>query len=461
MKNSNKGFVMRTWLKILISVVVIIGLAGAGAYQGFQSYMNHRLNQVKRVKVDKSKLSCVDVNGYVNIALLGVDSRSMSKKALKNANTDAIIIVSLNSKTNEVSLTSVYRDTYLRLQGPGGQYYGKINGALAAGGIEGSLKSLNEAMGLDIDQYVLFNFKMVAQLVDAVGGIEVNVHDYEIQQLNKYTIQTARNIHQKDYKLVKKAGKQTLQGVQAVSYGRIRKGVGDDFKRTSRMRVVIKKVTAKLKNLSISQMSDIMDVCLKQCQTNMSNKDMMAMAYRVPKMEFKKSSGFPYYFTGATLQGASSILPVNWEKNVKKFHKRVFGQEDYECPSSVIEIGNYLAAVTPDSGTQTYAPATAPAGSTSGYSRPAGGTSTSGTTGGSAASSGNAGRSAAPAGNTGSGSASTGTSSGSTGSGASGNGGTSSGSAGTSGGAGTSGSASAGSGQSSSGSSPAPEGGVG
>ena len=91
-------------------------------------------------------------------------------------------------------------------------------------------------MDLNVDKYVLFNFKMVSDLVNSVGGITVDVKDYEIQQLNKYTKQTAHNIGQKKYKLVTKAGKQKLEGVQAVSYGRIRKGVGDDFKRTSRMR---------------------------------------------------------------------------------------------------------------------------------------------------------------------------------------------------------------------------------
>lgn len=89
-------------------------------------------------------------------------------------------------------------------------------------------------MDLNISNYVVVNFKAVADLVDAVGGIEVDVQDYEIEQLNKYTIETAKNIGHDDYKLVESAGVQTLEGVQAVSYGRIRKGVGDDFKRTEK-----------------------------------------------------------------------------------------------------------------------------------------------------------------------------------------------------------------------------------
>ena len=99
-----------------------------------------------------------------------------------------------------------------------------------------TMKTLNQAMDLNISKLWVVNFKAVADLSRRqVGGIEVDVQDYEIQQLNKYTKETAENIGTKKYNLVKSAGVQTLEGVQAVSYGRIRKGVGDDFKRTERM----------------------------------------------------------------------------------------------------------------------------------------------------------------------------------------------------------------------------------
>ena len=107
----------KKWPKVL-AVVLILLIAGAGgAYAYARHFMNKKLNQVHRVKVDKNKLSIVDVKGYVNIALLGVDSRGMNKKNLKDSNTDCIIIVSMNTKTKKVNLISVYRDTYLRING--------------------------------------------------------------------------------------------------------------------------------------------------------------------------------------------------------------------------------------------------------------------------------------------------------------------------------------------------------
>ena len=341
----------KKWPKVL-AVVLILLIAGAGgAYAYARHFMNKKLNQVHRVKVDKNKLSIVDVKGYVNIALLGVDSRGMNKKNLKNSNTDCIIIVSMNTKTKKVNLISVYRDTYLRINGT--STYEKVNSAFPTTGINGCLNTLNQAMDLDIDSYVLFNFKMVSDLVNQVGGITVNVHQNEIYQLNKYTRQTARNVGQKKYKLVKKAGRQKLEGVQAVSYGRIRKGVGDDFKRTSRMRLVIKLVLDKLKHSSFSELSDIMDVCLKQCQTNLSNNDMIGLAQRLSGLEIQKSVGWPYNVTTGFLGQVSYVFPVNLEANTKRLHREMFGQKNYQVSTRVKTQSDAIASAVA-SGTSMY-----------------------------------------------------------------------------------------------------------
>ena len=309
---------LKTWHKVTAMILMLmIAVAGLGVI-----YVQGLMGKIKRTHIDVKKLSCVDVDGYVNIALLGVDSRKMKKKNLKQSNTDCIIVVSMNTKTNDVNLISVYRDTYLRLNGT--ETYQKINSAFAYGGAAGTIKTLNENMDLNIKNYVLFNFKMVADLVNAVKGIEVDVKDYEIEELNKYTIQTANNVGQKKYKLVKSPGKQTLEGVQAVSYGRIRKGVGDDFKRTSRMRIVIKKVTEKLKTEGVGTLMKLMDKLLPQLQTNLSNNDMIGLAQRLSKFKIKKSRGWPYKVATGYIDQSSFVFPVDLEKNVVKLHKEMF-----------------------------------------------------------------------------------------------------------------------------------------
>lgn len=324
-------------------MLIVLALLAGGGYAGVRHYINSKLNKVKHTSVKKSELSCVDVKGYVNIALLGVDSRKMDKANLADNNTDCMMIISLNTKTNEVSLLSVYRDTYLPVDDDGN--FGKINSAFQNGGAAQTMQSLNQAMDLDISNYVLFNFKMVSDLVNAVGGITVDVKDYEIQQLNKYTIQTANNIGQKKYNLVTKPGKQKLEGVQAVSYGRIRKGVGDDYKRTSRMRVVVTKVMNKVKGSSVTKLNKIMDICLKQCETSLSNSDMLNLAMRLSKMKIKQSVGWPFEVTEGYANQQAVVYPDNLLENVKELHKKLFGQKNYEPTSTVKEIAEKLDAL--------------------------------------------------------------------------------------------------------------------
>ena len=221
---------MKSWQKVLCLVLIIVLLAVSIVGAVVWNYFHGLVDTMHEKSPENYDLSLVDVDGYINILLLGVDSRNMDD--IKGTRSDLIMIASINKETNDVTLTSVYRDTYLKIGDT--STYDKITHACSYGGPEMTMKSLNQAMDLNLSNYAIVNFKAVADLVDAVGGITVDVQDYEINQLNKYTKQTAKNIGKKKYNLVTSAGTQTLEGVQAVSYGRIRKGVGDDFKRTER-----------------------------------------------------------------------------------------------------------------------------------------------------------------------------------------------------------------------------------
>ncbi len=325
---------MKTWHKFAI-LLVILAVCTVGVGLSFVHGMLGKVQKTDKV-VDLNEISCVDVDGYVNIALLGVDSRNMKKASLKGKNTDCIIVMSINTDSGEVNMLSVYRDTYTRINGT--STYSKINSAYALGGAKGAMKTLNETMDLNISNYVLFNFKMVADLVNEVGGIEVDVEEYEIEELNKYTRETARIVKQKKYKTVKKPGRQTLEGVQAVSYGRIRKGVGDDFKRTDRMRLVIELVSKKLKEMGMAETLRIAGELLPQIETNLSENDMIGLAQRLKNLDVNKSVGFPYEKTTGYLDGLSYVFPVDLVANVTRLHEEFFGQEGYEPTETVHSI---------------------------------------------------------------------------------------------------------------------------
>ncbi|MBQ1407017.1 MAG: LCP family protein, partial [Eubacterium sp.] len=327
---------------IVLAIVVLAIIAAVGAaYAVARMTVEEKLDLVfKTPKVSQNELSCVDVDGYVNILLLGVDARGQSTKSFGQANTDAIIIVSLNTKTNDINLISVYRDTYLKVAD---YTYNKINSAFVYGGGNNAMRMLNESLDLNIDQYIAFNFKMVVDLVNAVGGIEVDVDEIEIEGLNEYTNQTARNVNQKNYKLVEQPGLQTLEGVQAVAYGRIRKGVGDDFKRTDRMRIVISKVLEKIKKKNITEILAIMELCAKHVETNMSNNDLIGLAQRLAMFKINKSVGFPYDVTTGYIGKVSYVFPADLAGNVARLHEEMFGQTDYQVSDTCLEIAYVVA----------------------------------------------------------------------------------------------------------------------
>lgn len=331
---------MKTWKKVTILVVLVLILAALIVGIVVYGYMNSLVDQMHEPTPEDYDLSLVDVDGYINILLLGVDSRDMDN--IKGTRSDMIMIASINKDTYDVKLTSVYRDTYLKLGDT--STYDKITHACVYGGPEMTMKSLNQAMDINLSNYIVVNFKTVADVVDAVGGITVDVQDYEIYQLNKYTKQTANNIGKKKYNLVKSAGTQTLEGVQAVSYGRIRKGVGDDFKRTERMRIVVMKVLEKVKTMSFSQIKEIIDMAVPQVQTNLTMNDILALGIRLPNYSISSGAGWPYQWTTGMINKVSYVFPNGMANNTIQFHQDVFAQEDYTPSATVTSISNEIAA---------------------------------------------------------------------------------------------------------------------
>lgn len=341
-KNLKEWFMgLEMWKRVtvLVSIAVVLAIIiGAVAVYG---YFKGVVDEMHEPTPEDYDLSLVDVDGYINILLLGVDSRNMDN--INGTRSDMIMIASINEETSDVTLTSVYRDTFLKIGDT--STYDKVTHACAYGGPEMTMKTLNQALDLNISNYAVVNFKAVADLVDAVGGITVDVQEGEIYQLNKYTKQTAKNIGREKYKLVEAAGEQTLEGVQAVSYGRIRKGVGDDIKRTERMRIVVSKVFEKAKAMSFSEIKEIIDMMVPQVKTNLKMNDMLALGIRLPQYNISSGSGWPYKWTTGYVNGVSYVFPAGGlALNTTLLHQDVFGQADYTPSSAVNAISNEIIA---------------------------------------------------------------------------------------------------------------------
>lgn len=277
--------------------------------------------------------------GYLNVALFGVDSRD--NELGKGTRSDTIMIASLNLETMEVKLVSVYRDTLLQL------YDGslnKANSAYAFGGPEGAIKLLNENLDMNIEHYVTVNFNALVEVIDAVGGIEIDVQPEEIDYINAYACEIIK-VTGKDALGVTEPGLQTLNGTAATGYARIRYTAGGDFKRTERQREVLTKVMEKAQNLSLSQINKIIDKVFPMISTNFTLTEMLKYAKDAFDYQLTETMGFPEDNTTGMLNGIGSVvIPKTLDTNVVKLHQFLYGDaEDYTPSSTVYTISNNIA----------------------------------------------------------------------------------------------------------------------
>lgn len=327
---------------IEIAVILILVL-------GF--WVVSKLDKLQKPKVDPEKVEVNDtiqestlesMKGYTTVALFGLDTRQAGQLGSGNRS-DTVIIASINNDTKEVKLVSVYRDTYLDLTNG---KFNKCNGAYSAGGPQQAMSMLNKNLDLDIQYYISVDFAAMTKAIDLLGGIDIDVDDAEIEHLNNYIVETSEVTGVKTTPLTK-TGLQTLDGVQATSYCRIRYTAGDDFKRTERQREVIMQIVSKAKTMDISQVNDIIDAVFPLAATNYTNDELLAMAPQLLTYDIVDTTGFPFDKAAATEKGKGScVIPVNLEENVKQLHEYLFGTTDYQPSDEVKAISSQITTET-------------------------------------------------------------------------------------------------------------------
>ena len=275
---------------------------------------------------------------YTNIALFGLDTRQAGSLG-KGNRSDTIMIASINNETKDVKIVSLYRDSYLNLAN---DKYRKCNEAYSVGGPEQAVAMLNMNLDLKIDRYMSVDFLAVSEVVDLLGGIEIDVDEYEIEHLNNYTVETSKVTGKSTNKL-KSTGLQTLDGVQATSYCRIRYTKGDDFKRTERQREVLDTIAKKAKTMSATTLDEIIKKVFPMCATNMSVDDLLAIAKDGLSYNIVDTTGFPFDVqTGSVGSAGSCVIPVDMEKNVSQLHKYLFNVDNYQPSETVGKISDRI-----------------------------------------------------------------------------------------------------------------------
>lgn len=285
-----------------------------------------------------------DTGPYTNIACFGLDSRNGELEG--GVQSDSIMIVSINNETNDVTLTSVYRDTLL-LQADGS--YEKANSAYNRGGPEAAISLLNRNFDLDIRNYVSVNFSALVDVIDALGGLEIDMTQEEAFYCNGYAFETAQVVGKDMQKIDEVAGTQLLDGVHAVGYARIRYTEGNDFKRTARQREVLQKTVDKAKKANLLTLNKIVDEVFPQISTSLSITDMLGFAANILNYNIVGTTGFPYAVTTSEdvrNHTGSYVVPIDFIGNVSQLHKNIFAEDWYEPSMKVKQIHDDIIYLT-------------------------------------------------------------------------------------------------------------------
>lgn len=330
----------RKRIAVLVAELIILAVLGVVAYGMFKlDMLNYSFFE------DDSILNNgVNQEGYKNIALFGTDNRTGETSGVRS---DCIIVVSINTNTKEVRLLSVYRDTLLQQEDGD---YDKANSAYATGGAEAAVNMLNKNLDLDITDYVSVNFLALADVVDLLGGIEIELSDEEVVHMNNYCVETSE-ITGKDYEKIEPqvAGNYQLNGVQAVSYARIRYTAGGDFERTSRQRLVIEKLAEKAKQADLGTINRVINAVFPEITTSFTATELIGLAADVFDYQIGENSGFPFDLeTPDSIPGYSGsyVVAAGLEENVRKVHEFLFDETDYEATETVKQISEEMCIMT-------------------------------------------------------------------------------------------------------------------
>ena len=303
---------------------------------------------------------------YLNIALFGVDARTDQMHS--GVNSDSIIIASINKTNKTVKLCSVYRDTWLRVALKDGAYdFDKINSAYCFGGPQQAVKTLNANFDLNITDYVAINFGGLANIIDKLGGMTINISKSEKYWINEYLKET-KEVTGMNTPNVKSYGEVKLTGLQVVAYCRIRyvkftsedgTVFHNDFGRTARQRYVIMKLVDLIKGAGVSKTMDVADEIFNGEEefiyTSIEYDDIIELIPLLMDFSITGTSGYPYdYETPESMEiitGDEVDYPIvikGLADNNKKLHEFLFDKAEYEPSNTVIKIENKLEQLIKD-----------------------------------------------------------------------------------------------------------------
>ncbi len=327
---------------VLFVVFLILTIGYVSANKSYK-YNQMDIRPIKNSDLVVNEGVKEQTKGYTTIALYGVDSRDSNLNT--GTNSDAIILLSINKDTKEVKMVSVYRDTLLQIQSDS-QTTHKVNYAYQLGGALMSINTLNANLDLAISDYITVDFNAMADIINALGGVEVTVTEDEVNNLNKNLAEQI-GISGKYSEGVHEAGTKVLNGQQAVAYSRIRSTGKGDITRTMRQRTVLLGLVNKMINADSKMISNLIDVSFSCISTSLTKDEVTSLAKDIADYKITGNIGFPFAYTPMSLDGKGSVIvAADLNANVTALHEYLYGTSGYTPSTSASSISTEVSSET-------------------------------------------------------------------------------------------------------------------
>ena len=310
-----------------------------------------QINSEVKANTDLSQMSGTQV-----IALVGVDARGVEGSELaESMNSDTIIRCCIDHDKQEIRMVSIMRDTWMNMAKYTDEYYefDKANSAYNRGGPESMLSMLNTNLDFALTDYVTVNFKALADAIDVLGGLDIEMTNAECVHANNYNreVSEAQGVEYEaipydedlgdDYSEVRH-----VSGALATSYARIRYGGGDDAKRTSRQRIVINLMVQKLKQ-NPTKIPEILDKVMGNVSTSLTKNEILELGMHAVTYTMGTSYAYPFQLcygeNVVNALGEDVVIPVTLEFNVRELHEYLYPGLSYEPSAAVTEYSDYIA----------------------------------------------------------------------------------------------------------------------
>lgn len=310
-----------------------------------------QINSEVKANTDLSQMSGTQV-----IALVGVDARGVEGSELaESMNSDTIILCCIDHDKQEIRMVSIMRDTWMNMAKYTDEYYefDKANSAYNRGGPESMLSMLNTNLDFALTDYVTVNFKALADAIDVLGGLDIEMTNAECVHANNYNreVSEAQGVEYEaipydedlgdDYSEVRH-----VSGALATSYARIRYGGGDDAKRTSRQRIVINLMVQKLKQ-NPTKIPEILDKVMGNVSTSLTKNEVLELGMHAVTYTMGTSYAYPFQLcygeNVVNALGEDVVIPVTLEFNVRELHEYLYPGLSYEPSAAVTEYSDYIA----------------------------------------------------------------------------------------------------------------------